>query len=66
MLAVGFSIGGVVLIVYSEGFGSFGAIGILLAAGNAITAAVYRVIYMLNLVVLHSVVYTVLYISLSR
>lgn len=43
MLAVTLSIGGVVLIAYSEGFGSFGAIGILLAGGNAISAAIYRV-----------------------
>lgn len=53
MLAVCISIAGVILIGYSEGFGSFGVIGILLAAASAICSAFYRVS------ILHSVGFTV-------
>ena len=41
--AVLISVAGVVVITYSEGFGSFGALGITLAVGSACCAALYRV-----------------------
>ncbi|EDV28914.1 uncharacterized protein TRIADDRAFT_52260 [Trichoplax adhaerens] len=43
-LAVLMSVAGVVVIAYSEGFGSFGAIGVILVSGSAAFAAVYRVL----------------------
>ncbi|EDV20249.1 uncharacterized protein TRIADDRAFT_61240 [Trichoplax adhaerens] len=43
MLAVCTAIAGVILIAYSEGFGSYGSVGIVLATANAICSAFYRV-----------------------
>ncbi|EDV20250.1 uncharacterized protein TRIADDRAFT_61242 [Trichoplax adhaerens] len=49
MLAVLTSVAGVILIAYSEGFGSYGSIGIALATGNAIFSSFFRVVEVLNI-----------------